>query len=110
MMLTVAQPLSTTNQFVTLIDFLRFHADYQADQVAYTFLQDGETQTETLTYQELDERVQIIATNLQLMDVSGERALLLYPPELDYIAAFLGCLYAGVFAVPAYPHSGGHKK
>ena len=33
----------------------------------------------------------------------GDRALLLYPPGLDFIAAFFGCLYAGVVAVPAYP-------
>ncbi|MCP4327281.1 MAG: fatty acyl-AMP ligase, partial [Alphaproteobacteria bacterium] len=35
--------------------------------------------------------------------MKGERALLLYPPGLDYVAAFFGCLYAGVIAVPAYP-------
>jgi amino acid adenylation domain-containing protein/FkbM family methyltransferase/non-ribosomal peptide synthase protein (TIGR01720 family) len=29
--------------------------------------------------------------------------LLLYPPGLDYVAAFFGCLYAGAVAVPAYP-------
>jgi len=34
---------------------------------------------------------------------SGARALLLYPPGLEYIAAFFGCLYAGVIPVPAYP-------
>ena len=33
----------------------------------------------------------------------GERALLLYPPGLEFVAAFFGCLYAGVVAVPAYP-------
>ena len=33
----------------------------------------------------------------------GDRALLLYPPGLDFIPAFFGCLYAGVIAVPAYP-------
>ena len=32
----------------------------------------------------------------------GGRALLLYPPGLEFIAAFFGCLYAGVVAVPAY--------
>ena len=37
------------------------------------------------------------------MDLIGERALLLYPPGLDYLTAFFGCLYAGVIAVPAYP-------
>jgi acyl-CoA synthetase (AMP-forming)/AMP-acid ligase II len=29
--------------------------------------------------------------------------LLLFPPGLEYIAGFFGCLYAGVAAVPAYP-------
>ena len=33
----------------------------------------------------------------------GERALLLYPAGLEFIAAFFGCLYAGVVAVPVYP-------
>lgn len=44
-----------------------------------------------------------IATQLQSMNASGCRALLLYPPRLDFIAAFFGCLYASVVAVPAYP-------
>ncbi|MEM9906084.1 MAG: AMP-dependent synthetase, partial [Cyanobacteria bacterium P01_D01_bin.44] len=88
MTLTFAQTPTLSNQFSTLIDLLRFRAGHQASQVAYTFLQDGETQAETLTYQELDQRAQIIATRLQLMAPSGERALLLYPPGLEYIAAF----------------------
>ncbi|WP_424097232.1 SDR family NAD(P)-dependent oxidoreductase [Moorena producens] len=29
--------------------------------------------------------------------------MLVYPPGIDFIAAFFGCLYAGVIAVPAYP-------
>jgi acyl-CoA synthetase (AMP-forming)/AMP-acid ligase II len=33
----------------------------------------------------------------------GDRALLLYPPGLEFIPAFFGCLYSGVIAVPAYP-------
>ena len=33
----------------------------------------------------------------------GERALLLYPPGLEFVEAFLACLAAGVIAVPAYP-------
>ena len=37
------------------------------------------------------------------MRLGGERALLLYPAGLDFVAAFFGCLYAGVVAVPAYP-------
>jgi 8-amino-7-oxononanoate synthase len=35
--------------------------------------------------------------------MTGRRALLLYPSGLDFIAAFMGCLYGGAIAVPAYP-------
>ncbi len=35
--------------------------------------------------------------------MAGQRALLLYPAGLEFIAAFFGCLYAGVIAVPVYP-------
>ena len=56
-----------------------------------------------LSYAGLDERARAIAALLQEHGAAGERVLLLYPPGLDYIAAFFGCLYAGVVAVPAYP-------
>ena len=56
-----------------------------------------------MTYAELDERARAIAVELQRLDLLGERAMLLYPPGLEYVAAFFGCLYAGVIAVPAFP-------
>src|SRR5262249_5170012 len=45
----------------------------------------------------------LIGARLQSLMLPGERALLLYPPGLQYVAAFFGCLYAGVVAIPAYP-------
>ncbi len=39
------------------------------------------------------------------MGLAGERVLLAYPPGLDFIEGFLGCLYAGCTAVPTdLPH------
>ena len=35
--------------------------------------------------------------------MTGQRAVLLYPPGVDYVVAFFACLYAGTVAVPAYP-------
>jgi acyl-CoA synthetase (AMP-forming)/AMP-acid ligase II len=64
---------------------------------------DGQTEKGTLTYGELDRNARAVAAALQARGLAGERALLLYPPGLDYVAAFFGCLYAGVVAVPAYP-------
>ncbi|HEY9872003.1 MAG TPA: fatty acyl-AMP ligase, partial [Candidatus Obscuribacterales bacterium] len=89
--------------FSTLVDLLRYRSLYQAETTAFTFLQDGETEETSWTYQELDRRSRAIASQLQSLGLSGERALLLYQPGLDYLAAFFGCLYAGMVAVPAYP-------
>jgi amino acid adenylation domain-containing protein len=71
--------------------------------VLYTFLKDGEEEELVLTYGELDQQARRIAGWLQSFGASGARVLLLYPPGLDFIAAFFGCLYAGAVAVPSYP-------
>ncbi|MCU0532510.1 MAG: fatty acyl-AMP ligase [Hydrococcus sp. Prado102] len=91
------------DEFSTLVDLLRYRAQAQIDRRAYTFLQDGETEDASLTYQELDRRARAIAARLQSIVAPGDRALLLYPSGLEFISAFFGCLYAGVVAVPAYP-------
>ncbi|WP_218080277.1 type I polyketide synthase [Anthocerotibacter panamensis] len=83
------------------VELLRYRALEQGEQPAYIFLHNG--QEECLTYGALDRQSRAIAARLQQLKAQGKTALLLYPPGLDYIAAFLGCLYAGVIAVPAYP-------
>ncbi|HXR64802.1 MAG TPA: condensation domain-containing protein, partial [Ktedonobacteraceae bacterium] len=90
---------------LTLVDILQWRALWQPEQLAYTFLADGETGEEHLSYGELDRRARAIAGRLQRYTEVGSCVLLLYPPGLDYIAAFMGCLYAGTIAVPAYPPS-----
>ena len=87
-----------------LIELLRWRAYHQPERRAYTFLGTGEAEECSVKYGELDRQVRTIAARLQNMGVaSGERALLFYPSGLEYVAAFFGCLYAGVIAVPAYP-------
>ncbi len=87
----------------TLVALLEHRAKYQPDATTYRFLVDGDSQEVALTNQELDCLARRIAYELQRRGLSGERALLLYPAGLEFIAAFFGCLYAGVVAVPAYP-------
>jgi acyl transferase domain-containing protein/acyl-CoA synthetase (AMP-forming)/AMP-acid ligase II/dienelactone hydrolase len=90
-------------KFSTLVDLLRDRALYYKDRTAFIFLPDGETAAQNLTYGELEKRARAIAAQLQAQKACGERALLLYPPGLEFIEAFFGCLYAGTIAVPAYP-------
>ncbi|MCT7952156.1 amino acid adenylation domain-containing protein [Ancylothrix sp. C2] len=91
-----------TQSSATLVELLQNRALHQPEQ-KYTFLADGETETASLTYRELDKLARAHAARLQALGMSGERALLLFPPGLDYLAAFFGCLYAQVIAVPLYP-------
>ncbi|HEX6287553.1 MAG TPA: AMP-binding protein, partial [Herpetosiphonaceae bacterium] len=94
----------------SFVAILRWRASHQPDQAAYTFLAD-DTSAARLSYAELDRRACVIAAHLQAIGARGERALLLYPPGLEYIAALFGCLYAGVVAVPAYPpHAARHDR
>jgi amino acid adenylation domain-containing protein len=90
-------------RLATVPGLLRARAAERPEQVAYTFLADGEAEAGRLTYAELDRRARVVAAALRASVPPGERALLLYPPGLEFVAAFLGCLIAGVVAVPAYP-------
>ncbi len=89
--------------FATLVEMLRRRTKSSPNKLLYKFLADGEGDERPLTYAQLDQRARQIAVLLQQQGSIGDRALLLYPPGLDYIAAFFGCLYAGWIAVPSYP-------
>ena len=87
----------------TLVDLLQRRASEQPDRKAYTFLTAGESDKQTLTFAQLDQRARAIATLLESVNAQGERVLLMHPPGLDYISGFMGCLYAGAAAVPVPP-------
>jgi amino acid adenylation domain-containing protein len=86
----------------SLVHLLRWRAKGRADEQAYTFLADGR-EPERMSYARLDLRARAIAGWLQDAGMAGERALMVFPQGLEYITAFMGCLYARTAAVPAYP-------
>jgi acyl-CoA synthetase (AMP-forming)/AMP-acid ligase II/acyl carrier protein len=94
---------SSSFESSSLLELSRRRAEAQPEALAYTFLVDGETEEACLTYAGLDARARAIGGLLQELGARGEPVLLLYPPGLDYVTAFLGCIYAGALAVPAYP-------
>lgn len=87
----------------TLVDILRWRALHQPDRLAYTFLLNGEAEEVHLTYAGLDQRARAIAAHLKSLEAYRGRALLVYPPGLEFNCGFFGCLYAGAVAIPMYP-------
>jgi acyl-CoA synthetase (AMP-forming)/AMP-acid ligase II len=89
---------------------LRERANLQPDVTAFTFIdyeQDGAGVATSLTWPQLYRRALNVANELRLSASTGDRAVILAPQGLDYIAAFLGALQAGLIAVPLSVPLGG---
>ncbi|MFF7249405.1 fatty acyl-AMP ligase [Embleya sp. NPDC008237] len=87
---------------------LRNRAQQNPQARAFRFVADSRDpdapgNTATVTAGALDARASALAAALRDRVAPGERVLLLHPPGPEYVAAFFGCLYAGVVAVPANP-------
>lgn len=87
----------------SLPELLQSHAGGQPSKRAYTFLDEHGEEVAELTYGELHLRALAVARRLLRHCRSGDRALLIFPPGLDFIVAYFGCLYAEVVAVPVNP-------
>ena len=75
----------------------------RGEQLAFAELDvRAEVRTRT-SYRALAETARAIAGVLAGIAPPGERALLLFPPGIDFVAGFFGCLYSGALAVPVYP-------
>jgi len=81
---------------------LAVHAEGAADFLAFIYL-DDDWNEHKITFGELHERALGFAHDLLTSARPGDRALLLLPPGLDYVAAIFGCFYAGVIGVSAPP-------
>lgn len=97
--------------FDDLVSALRGRADSDSDAVkAVTFVPDPGRAADgtSLSHAELDRRARGTAAWLAERTEPGDRVLLLYPPGVEFAAAFFGCLYAGLLAIPA-PVPGRYK-
>ena len=70
---------------------------------AFCFLADGENVDERVTYEDISELAKHYSHLLRKRGKFGDRALLLFPTGLEYIIAFVACIYAGIIAVPIFP-------
>src|SRR6267378_2898966 len=91
--------LTMADSFIRL---LQERAEKEPAAAVYRWLSDGEREARSLSCADLELRARTIGAALREEAGSRPRALLLYPPGLDFIEALFGCFYAGVVAIPAY--------
>src|SRR5262245_4933414 len=101
----------------SLVACLQWRALAQKEQLAYKFVSpkcsgDGAVgySSVSVSYGALDLYARAVAAKLQQENGPQfssskyrPRAILFLQPGLHYVAAFLGCLYARMIPVPAYP-------
>ncbi len=94
-------PIVTTRP--SLPALLLQRAARQPHAAAYTFI-DYERNpvgfAQTVTWSQVHQRTLAVASELRRSGSAGDRAAILAPEGIDYIAAFLGALLAGFIAVP----------
>lgn len=93
----------------SMVEIFRGTLTARADGSTYRFLNDGEGPPNALLDRELDRRARALAVALLARFRPGERVILACPSGPEYLVAFIGCLYAGIVAVPAYPVEGGNS-
>ncbi len=87
---------------MTIVDFLKDRAVRNANDLAFRFMGNGELNgpiTEW-TFSELYHQSAGVAEDLVEQGLAGSSVLLVFPPGLDFVKAFFGCLLAGARAVP----------
>uniref|UniRef100_A0A8D0B0K4 Disco interacting C n=1 Tax=Sander lucioperca TaxID=283035 RepID=A0A8D0B0K4_SANLU len=92
-------------KFLFLSEVLQWRAQTTPDHVLYTLLNSRGTIASSLTCVQLHKRAEKIAGMLaeraHLQD--GDHVALVYPPGIDLIVAFYGCLYAGCVPITVRP-------
>jgi acyl-CoA synthetase (AMP-forming)/AMP-acid ligase II/cytochrome P450 len=94
-----------------IVERLQQRAEQRGEAPSIEFVT-SEGTGESVDRATLDLQVRRLAARLQAELAFGDRALLLLPPGLEFVRAFLACAYAGIVAVPVHPPSdalGMHK-
>merc|ERR1719189_1129350 len=95
----------TGRKYHFISEILRLRAHSTSDHLLFTLLNSKGTETQTLTCSQLHKKAERIARLLIEKDRlnTGDHVALIYPPGVELIAAFYGCLYVGVVPVTIRP-------
>ncbi len=89
-----------TSDAETLISRLEFWSTQTPHSTALDFRPRRQGASFTLTFEELSNWVRALAEHITYHVPVGERALILFPSNREYVVALLACMYAGVIGVP----------
>jgi thioester reductase-like protein len=89
----------------SILDKLDGLGDQHPHQLLYSYIDLNGNPTEGYTYESFLHRTRVIAAHLRKEHrfAAQDRLLLAYPPGLEMICAFFGCVRAGLIPVPVYP-------
>jgi len=89
----------------SILDQLDRLGDEHPHKLLYSYLDLNGNPIESYTYASFLHRTKAIAGHLRKEHhfAPGDRLLLAYPPGLEMICAFFGCVRAGLIPVPVYP-------
>jgi acyl-CoA synthetase (AMP-forming)/AMP-acid ligase II len=85
---------------LSMVDLLAERAAAIPNNQAFVYIPERDGSRASLTFSALERRACVLAARLMRQTTPGDRAILLFPPGLDFVVAFFGCLAAGVIAVP----------
>ncbi|HTZ82005.1 MAG TPA: thioester reductase domain-containing protein [Candidatus Acidoferrales bacterium] len=91
----------------SILDKLDSLGEQHPEKLLYSYIDVNGNPIGGYSYEEFLHRTKVIAAHLRKMHgfESQQRLLLAYPPGLEMICAFFGCVRAGLIPVPVYPPS-----
>lgn len=106
--LSFESPDETSPHYIS--EILKWRAMSNSDHSLFTLLNAKSSESATLTCLQLHKRAERVGAHLLEKGRvnTGDHVALIYPPGLDLICAFYGCLYVGVVPVtirPPHPHN-----
>ena len=93
-------------EFTGLAEDLRRRARDTPRAPVFRFVDDDLAVVDLLDCHALVRAIDAVARHLRESEVvAGDAVLLVYPPSVDFVAAFAGCLAVGALPVPVFPPS-----
>jgi acyl-CoA synthetase (AMP-forming)/AMP-acid ligase II/acyl carrier protein len=97
------------SQYRTLVEMLEDRTSKYQEKPAFIELNHNGIETDRISYRQLIDRAVFLAREIIKSSGKGSNCLIALPPGIEFISAFLGCIFSGKVAVPVHPPRAGKK-